>query len=809
MAPNPVSSSTSTTDRTPPDRSAGRPWRTIRPGLALAVLCVACYLPATRGGFIWDDEDYVENNPVLRTLDGLRRIWLNPEATPQYYPLVHTSYWIEYRLWGLNPTGYHVTNILLHAVGAILFWRVLVLLGVPGGWLAAAVFAVHPVHVESVAWITERKNVLSGVFYFASALAYLRFALPPADGRPMAAGRRRYAVAICLFAFALLSKTVTCTLPIVLLIAIWWRRRRITWPDVLPLVPFLILGAAFGLMTAWLEKYHVLARGPAWDLSWIERILIAGRALWFYAGKLLIWPFDLTFIYPRWRIDPTAWGQYVFPVSAVLAVSLAWLGRRRIGTGPLAAGLCFVVTLFPALGFFNVYPMRYAFVADHFQYLASAGLIALAVAGAHRLATRLGSPARLVAWCCAIVVVLGLGALTWRQCGAYRDRETIWRHTLRKNPNAFLAHNNLGVILKRRGMVEQAVAHFRKALEIDPGFVESHVNLGTIAQQAGRLDEALGHYRRAVQSQPDDAGAHNNIGTVYQVRGRPDEAAVYYEKAIELRPDHAEAHANLGAVLQTRGDWRGAMAHYHEALRVDPEYVDPQFNLGVILHARGQADAAAARFRCVVKIDPDHAWAHYRLGLIAHARGDFGEAARRYQTARRLLPEFPDVHYNLGVVRASAGRLDDAVADLGEALRLRPDWPEAMIKLARILAAHPDEAVRDPDRAIQLARRACDLTDARDARALDALAVAYAAAERWDEATAAAESAQAIARTRGDDTLADQIGARLRSYPPSPPNGPAPDRPAKTAGKSSRASKRRNVKTPKQARLTATPQACA
>src|SRR5688572_14862801 len=374
------------------DTSSRRRSALIGSGVLLAMTLIA-YLPAFRAGFIWDDPDYVVNNATLRSLDGLRQIWFVPRATPQYYPLVHTSFWIEYQLWRLNPAGYHAVNVLLHALAAVLLWRVLKLLDVPGAWLAAAIFAVHPMHVESVAWVTERKNVLSGVFYLAAALAYFRssFGLwgsgigEDKDTAVDSSNTRhpkpdtRYSLSLGLFVCALLSKTVTASLPATILLVIWWKRGRITRRDVVPLIPFFVIGVALALNTARLEREHVGASGAEFDFSALDRILIAGRAAWFYAWKLIA-PVNLSFIYPRWTIDDRAAWQYAFPLAAVALVAALFVLRHRIGRGPLVAILFFGGTLVPALGFFNVYPMRYTFVADHFAYHASIGIIVLIAA---------------------------------------------------------------------------------------------------------------------------------------------------------------------------------------------------------------------------------------------------------------------------------------------------------------------------------------------------------------------------------------------------------------------------------------------
>jgi hypothetical protein len=349
--------------------------KTIR-ALALVVMTLVAYAPALRDGFVWDDDQHVTENPTLTSLAGLQRIWLDPTALPQYYPMVHTTFWVERHLWGLRPFGYHLVNVLLHLANAFLLWYLLEHLAVRGAWLAAAIFALHPVHVESVAWITERKNVLSGLFYLLAGACFLRFL-----GLLGGVTRRWswYVAGFVLFLCALLSKTVTATLPLALFLVLWWKRDRVRGRDVAPLVPPLAVGVAFGLVTLWIERHHVGAQGDLFTLSPLSRWLLAGRALWFYASKI-VWPSRLSFFYPRWPVDPAVGWQYLFPLAAASVVVSLWVARRRIGKAPSAAVAFFAVTLFPALGFFDVYPMRFSWVADHFVYLASAGLIALVAA---------------------------------------------------------------------------------------------------------------------------------------------------------------------------------------------------------------------------------------------------------------------------------------------------------------------------------------------------------------------------------------------------------------------------------------------
>lgn len=581
-------------------------------GVLLLAMTAVAYGPALSGQFIWDDDYYVQNNHTLRSAEGLREIWFHVGATPQYYPLVHTSFWIEYRLWGLNPAGYHAVNVLLHAVGAILLWRLLAVLEVPGAWAAAAIFALHPVHVESVAWITERKNVLSGVFYFGAFLAYLRFArVAPHSANP---SPHCFILAWFLFLGALLSKTVTATLPAALLLVIWWKRGRWLWKDALSLLPFLPLALAMGLLTASMEKRVVGAVGAEWGLSFLDRCLIAGRALCFYAGKL-IFPFRLAFTYPRWQIDSARWQQYLPLLAALLLPIAAWLNRHRLGKAPLVACLFFGGTLFPALGFFDVYPMRYSFVADHFQYLASVGLIALCVGGAHQLLERFGPAAHRIRTIAATLVLIILGLLTRQQTRVYADLETLWNDTLQKNPDAWMAHNNLGNLLREKGEtgqaiehIEKAMQHFRESVRLNPRDPYAYNNLAGLLIGMGRIDEAIEQCNLALRLEPNYSDAHRNLALALAAAGRMREAIVHSRESLRLRPDNTDVLNNLAWFLVTSPD--PAIREEQEGLRLaeraaqlthssSPAVLD---TLAAAYAATGQYDRAAATARRAVQL---------------------------------------------------------------------------------------------------------------------------------------------------------------------------------------------------------------
>jgi len=605
--------------------SAPAPRRSLAFALALLLLTLVAYLPALDNGFVWDDDDYVTANPTLRSADGLRRIWLEPGAVPQYYPLTFTTLWIDYQIGGLNPFGYHLVNVLLHGLSAVLVWLVLRRLDVPGAWLAAAVFAVHPVHVESVAWITERKNVLSGALYLGAMLAYLRFA-GVGEPRPRADAPRAwglYALSLALFVAGLLAKTVVCTLPAALLLILWWKRGRDVKHEVVPLLPFFALGLALALVTVEVERRFVGAAGADWHLSFVERCLIAGRAVWFYLGKLA-WPAPLTFFYPRWTIDASAAWQYAFPLAAIAVAAALLALRRRIGLGPLVAFAFFVATLGPALGFVDVFPMRYSFVADHFQYLASLGPIALAAAVAALAARRLQGNARHAATALGVAVVAVLALLTARQSEAYRDLRTLWEDTLAKNPGAWMAHNNLGLLLMSEGKPEAAMAHYRAAIAVKPDDAFAHNNLGHTLASVGRVDEAVPLLTEAVRIEPGNAEAWSNLGNAHAARQRWAEALAAYERALQARPSFADAWGNAANVMFLTGRRDDAIAAYERALALDPGFADARRNLALALADAGRRDEAERQLEAALRLRPGWPEAEQDLARLRAAPGAVG-----------------------------------------------------------------------------------------------------------------------------------------------------------------------------------------
>lgn len=548
------------------------------PGLLLVVLVCVVYLPVLRNHYIWDDDDYVLENELLHDVEGLRDIWLKPRATPQYYPLVHTSFWIEYQLWGLHPLGYHAVNVVLHALVTLLVWLVLRRLRVPYAWLAALLFGLHPVHVESVAWITERKNVLSGVFYLAAFRLLLETFRHAPEAEPSTADRytwqwRPYLLGTLCFVAALLSKSVTATLPAALILMLWWRQRPVLtrWRCWLALVPLFAIGIGTGLHTAHLEQIHVGAAGEAWSHSFIERAMIAGRALWFYLGKML-WPHPLAFFYEHWHIDGSHWWQLGWGVSYVGVLAALWHWRRRIGEG-WVLGLCFFAgSLFPALGFLNVFPHIYSFVADHFNYLASIGPLAMLAALIGWTARqRTNQRQRYWLHAGATLICLAFAALTIARLPVFYDQVTLWRDTIAKTPTSDAAHHNLAKRLEERGQPDEALHHYYQAVRHHPQHAFAHARIANLLQQSGDMATAETHLQLALAYAPDHWSVRTLAGNIYAREQQFQLAIDQFRQALELHPRFLPAFIGAAQVLMQSGHPERAIPVLERGLQLQPQ----------------------------------------------------------------------------------------------------------------------------------------------------------------------------------------------------------------------------------------------
>jgi len=726
-------------------------------GLLLVLATLVAYQPAWNGKPIWDDAAHL-TYPEHRSLAGLGRLWTEPGATQQYYPAVYTVFWIEDKLWGHAMLGYHLVNILMHVTAALLLLKILRTLQIPAAGLAAAIFALHPVQVESVAWISELKNTLSGVCYFASALAYLRF--------DRTRDKAAYATALFLFAAGLLAKTVIATLPAALLVVFWWQRGKLSWRrDVLWLIPFFAVGIVAGLFTSWMERQHVGAQGSEFNFSIVERLLIAGRVVWFYLGKL-IWPVDLIFSYPRWRISQAVWWQYLFPATALLLLILLWVLSRRT-RGPLAALLFFIGTLFPALGFFNVYPFKFSFVADHFQYIACCGPIVAASVGIHALFLRL--KARPLFWqgtICAMLLV-ALSVLTWRQSRMYIDLETLWRTTIARNPECWLAREGLGAILLEKGQADQAITWFRSSLAIHPESAEGENDLGTALAQKGLVDEAIECFQKAVVLRPNFAEAFGNLGEALLQKGKTDEAIAAFEQAVFFRSDLVQFHFNLANALMKKGNVADAILQYQKILELHPADDEAHFRLGVALRQMGQLDAAIAQFQDAVNIRPAFAEAQNDLGFSLIQKGRLDEAITHLRQALETKPSYAEAHYNLGNALLQKGEVDEAITQFQPLLAIQPASAEARRALAGIawrMATAPNPSERNGTKAIELARQADQLEGERNPMIAAILAAAYAEGGRFDQAVTAARRALELATAQKNAAMAAAIAAQLHCY---------------------------------------------
>ena len=726
--------------------------------LGLALLVWGCYLPALSGGFVWDDVIFSEE-PVIHRWSGLWSIWLSPadiRNEGHYWPLVYTTFWLEHRLWGLAPLGYHVVNVALHLANVVLVWRLALALGVPGAWGLAALFAVHPLHVESVAWIIERKDLLSALFYLGAVTVWVRFTEAPS--------RRRYGAALGLYAAGLLSKSIVVTLPAALLVWHWWKDGRVSGRDALRLAPFF----AVGLAITGADLAFYTSREPL-DLGYspAERMLIAARALWFYAGKLL-WPSDLAVIYPLWEIDSADLFGWACVAAAAGLAALLWGLRHRLGRGPLAGAAFFAVTLSPVLGFVDYGYMQFSFVADRFQYLAGIGVMAVLVGGAARGAERLRGAPRIAAAGAFVAVLAGLGTLTWRHCGVYHDEIALFGHIVRHNPEARDAHLNLGSALAEAGRLEEAHAASLVAVAQRPDAAGAHANLGHSRLLMGRFEEAEESLARALALDPRDRPAQQNMGELRRKQGRYEEAVEWFRKVLARDDGNALAHAGLGVSLLDLERHEEALASMDRALALAPDAptlrslhvftgrallalgrpeeaerrlrraaqilpgdAAPLVELSRLHLAEQRFDEADATLRRAMEIAPDDTAAMQSMAETLRKQGHYARAVESYRAVLAVDPEHAMAHAGMGDALFRLERHEEAIASLERSLALHALPPTATARLVLMGTAsaklgRPAEAAAHYERAVAI--------DPRDAEALDHLAMTRFGESRFDEA---------------------------------------------------------------------------
>jgi Tfp pilus assembly protein PilF len=625
---------------------------------AITLITFFVYFPSLTNGFIWDDDDYIINNFSIQKTEGLKEIWFSYK-TPQYYPVVFSSFWLEYQLWGQNPTGYRAVNLVFHIFNALLIYLILFKLYKPIALPAALIFALHPVQVETVAWITERKNIFGAFFYLLTTFFYIRFY--------ESHQKKDYGLSLLSFAFALLSKSITATFVIVPLLIRWWQGRKFRTSDFIQLTPFVLLGFLAGLNTVYLEIVRVGAKGGSWSLPLLGKIVLPGKIILFYLYKL-VFPSELIFFYPRWSIDPSVFWQWLPSAGVAVMLGLFYFYRVKIGRAPFALFLCFVASLFPALGFFNVYPMMYSYVADHFQYIASISMIILLCAAAGFIAQRmvferfaLGPKIRQAVFIAALVIIVPiLGFKSHSYSNVFKSRETLFMDVIRKNPGAWMAHNNLGMVYISKGEVSRAFDQFQQTLKIRPKDCTALNNLGNIYKARGSWEKARTAYETCLAADPEYATAHNNLGLVHVHSGDLRQARERFETAAALDPMAHNTQLNLGLLYLQQKEYDKSMAHYQKAIAIHPYYVEAYLQMGLLYAQTGQNTKARQAFEKVLEIDPDNVHAHNNLGILYSHDGRTDTAVVHFRKAVTLDPNSLQARYNLGEALLKLGQTDEA-----------------------------------------------------------------------------------------------------------------------------------------------------
>ncbi len=672
----------------------------------IGIAVFIAYFPSLRGDFVFDDDLLLTENKIVNAQDGLYKLWCTSEA-PEYYPASYGTNWIEWRLWGLHPAGYHLSNLILHTAEAFLIWIVLRKLSIPGAFLAALIFAVHPVNVESVAWIAQRRNIVAMLFFLLSIFWYLKVEMPTPSARmapanayqlPVCRSSRWYWLSLAAFLLAMLGKGSTAILPILLLGILWWLQPEEAAPILDPaekwllpfirrqlprIAPFFAIAVALSMVDIWFQTYgmDVVYR----KASIGDRLVGSGCVVWFYLYKALL-PIDLCFVYPQWKIEagnPLWW----LPLLAALSVTAVLL-RYKNGWGrPLLFSWgFFCVALIPVMGFKDVGFMQYSLVADHYQHIALIGIIALASAAWCLWSTRMRGALYCTAAALAIATAGLLAFLTWQQNGIYRDGYILYRTVLEKNPNCWMAHSNLSKVLFEMLQPGEAIDQCRQALELNPDCWQAHHNLSRAFLDMDQPEEAIEHCKQVLTLKPDYPDAQNNWGLALLKEGRVQEAVEHYNKALAFEPDYAEGHNNLGAALIQIGRFQEAIEHCRQAIKLNSDYAKAYNNLGVAMLDMGRPQEAIENFQQAIKLNPDYADAHNNLGNAFIQAGRFQEAMDYCRQALEIDPNSAEAHNTLGNALKSLGRYEEASKQFEESLKLDPNSSQAHINLGSVLA---------------------------------------------------------------------------------------------------------------------------
>lgn len=764
-------------------RSVDKP-RCFRPanlgGLALiALLTCGAYWPAIQGGFIMDDDGLLTESKLVKAPDGLARFWFTDDAD-DYWPLTNSSFWLEWRLWRGNSAGYHVTNLILHIAATLLIWAILERLALPGAFLAALLFALHPVNVESIAWIAQRKNALAMVFFLLSILWYLR-----AEVRRGANDERRekkaeetdgltglgrwYWLSLLAFLLAMLSKGSVAVLPVVLLVIAWWQRRRIGVHDLVRTAPFFLVAIGLAIVNVWFQTHGsgVVIR----DAGFLQRLAGAGAAVWFYVSKAFL-PLELLFVYPPWHIETGRLLWWLPLLAAVLVTALLWRAsqtRHAAWSRPmLFAWLVFCVALTPVLGFSDVGFMQYSLVADHYEHIAIIAVAALVAAAWSLWRNRAHGSMHGAPSAAAAIVVATLALLTWRQTRYYGDPIALYEATLETNPTCWMAHNNLGLALVKAKRAPEAIEHYREAVRLKADYAEALNNWGAALNRIDQPKLAIERLQQALRLKPDFAMAHNNLGSAMELLGQLPEAIQQYQVAIEVQPDFAIAYYNLGRALDNSARAPDAMQNYRQALLLKPDFPEAEYFLALALQQQGKLPEAIEHFRQSLRLKADVPEVLNGFGAALSNAGQYQEAIAQLQAAVRLKPDFVEAHNNLGIALMQADRAADGIEQFQEALRLKLDFADAHLNLGAALgkAGRLQEGLEQFQEAIRL--------NPESVTAYTNMTRTYALLQRPRDAIAAAEKALNLAHSQGKTADANAIAAWLESYRTDQLNSSAP-----------------------------------
>lgn len=637
--------------------------------LAIITATVVFYLPALHGGFLWDDNTHISDNAALRTFEGLREIWINPAATCQYYPLTFTVFWASYHLWGLSTTGYHFLNVFLHGIVAVMLWQILSRLRVRGALLAGAIFALHPVNVMSVAWMTELKNTLSASLALGSCWAYIRFAcLGVYDHRNNSRTATVpafkwsfYILSLLLFQLAMFAKTAVSFLPVTLLLIVWWQRERLTRRDVLAQLPMLVLAVGMSTLTVYIERHAGGAYGKEFSLGFMERILVSGRSFWFYLGKL-VFPLQLSFIYKRWNVDTDVWWQYLYPACTFALLAGLWMAKSRVGKGVCVAFMHFYISTSLLILAVVLYMMRYSFVSDHWQYFGSMSMIALIAAGLSQLWNNLRDKYRPYGTKLAFILLFVLGILTWNQAVIYADNETLWRVTVARNPDSWMPHDNLGNALSQNGKVDEAIEEHSVALRLNPNSAETYSNLANALLQNEQIQDAIVCYKKSLQLNPSNQATHYNLGNLLLFKtNQLDDAISHLETCVEIEknltvwPGNFYAHYDLGLACYKANRALEAATHYRKALEIRPDFPPALINLAWMLATCPNVSVrnGSKAVELALKLDQRNP---SMLRILAAAYAEAGRFPEAVETAQRA--------YSVAIMQSDANLAEALLSEI-------------------------------------------------------------------------------------------------------------------------------------------------